>query len=250
MKRIMIWAAGILLALAVPAFSQQARSQCADCHIAQADPPNARHLADWERSAHGRADVGCEKCHGGDPTTFESFRAHQGILTSRNPASPVAYKNLPATCGKCHAGPYVAFQSSRHFALIQTNSENPPVCVTCHGEVAANRPSAKTLERTCARCHAEGKLVPRPNFPTTARRVHEEIDAVQTSLRAARQLIDHLPKGQRRTQMEDSYQQAQVPVTQAIHDTHAFVFDSSLERIGVAKQRTDALMKALAGDGQ
>lgn len=250
MKRILIWTAGVLLVLAAPAHSQQGRSQCADCHIAQGDPPNVRHLSDWERSAHSRSDVGCEKCHGGDPSTFEAFRAHQGILTSRNPASPVAYKNLPATCGKCHAGPYVAFQSSRHFALIQSNNDNPPVCVTCHGEVAANRPSAKSLERTCARCHGEGKLLPRPTFPVTARRVHEEIDAVQTSLRSARHLIDRLPTGARRAALEDAFEQAQVPVTQAIHDTHAFVFDSSLERVGVAKQRTDALLQLLVQPSQ
>jgi hypothetical protein len=62
--------------------------------------------------------VGCEKCHGGDATTFEPFLAHQGILNSMNPASPINRRNLSATCGTCHAGPFVAFQKSQHFALL------------------------------------------------------------------------------------------------------------------------------------
>ena len=44
--------------------------------------------------------MGCEKCHGGDPTVYDAFRAHQGILGSRNPSRPVNRVNLPRTCGQ------------------------------------------------------------------------------------------------------------------------------------------------------
>jgi hypothetical protein len=102
---------------ATPAAAQQSR--CADCHFSRPDAPAPDHYSDWDRSAHGRNNVGCEKCHGGDATTFEPFVAHGGILNSVNPASPVNRRNLSATCGTCHVGPFVGFQKSQHFALLE-----------------------------------------------------------------------------------------------------------------------------------
>jgi hypothetical protein len=57
------------------------------------------HLAEWDLSAHGRRNVGCEACHGGDPTSFEPFVAHRGVLARSNPASPVHRRNEPAGRG-------------------------------------------------------------------------------------------------------------------------------------------------------
>lgn len=237
----------LLVLAAVPAHAQIVVSRCADCHLAAANPPAPDHVADWERSPHGQKMVGCEKCHGGDPATFESFRAHQDILNSRNPASPVHPRNLAATCGTCHPGPFVAFQKSRHYALIQDMAGSPPSCVTCHEQVAARLLSPKALERQCNQCHGEGKTAPRPNRATTARALLEQLNEVRSSLTAARRLIDRMPRDARRTQLEESLQQAEVPLVQGVHDAHAFVFDSALERIGVARQRTDALMQAVVG---
>ena len=56
----------------------RSRSRCADCHFANSTAASRWHLSEWDHSAHGRADVGCEGCHGGDPSTFESFLAHRG----------------------------------------------------------------------------------------------------------------------------------------------------------------------------
>ena len=149
---------------AVPAFAQQSAnaSACADCHFAAVAPPAPEHVAEWDNSAHSRNNVGCEKCHGGDPTTFESLPAHRGILGSANPASPVNRQNLPRTCGTCHAGPLAAFQKSRHFALLEKGDTNVPVCATCHGAAGFNRPSPKALEAS-ARCHGPKGIAPRPN---------------------------------------------------------------------------------------
>src|SRR3972149_3774571 len=84
-----------VLVLALPALAQ--KSRCADCHFSRPEAPNLEHLADWDRSTHGRNNVGCERCHGGDATTFEPFLAHRGILNSTNPASPVNLLNLSET---------------------------------------------------------------------------------------------------------------------------------------------------------
>lgn len=129
-----------LLVSALMAGTSQAQttpSRCADCHFANPRSVSRWHLSEWDHSAHGRASVGCEKCHGGDPSTFESFLAHQGILSARNPASPVNRINLPKTCGACHPGPFAAFQKSRHYELLREGNPDTPTCVTCHGNVGA-----------------------------------------------------------------------------------------------------------------
>jgi Cytochrome c554 and c-prime len=116
-----------LVGFVTPAISQQSR--CADCHFSRPDAPAAGHLSDWDHSAHGRSNVGCEKCHGGDATSVEPFLAHRNILNSTNPSSPVNRRNLSTTCGTCHAGPFVAFQKSQHFALLEKGDNRVPVCI-------------------------------------------------------------------------------------------------------------------------
>ena len=39
-------------------------SRCADCHCARPDAPGQYHVLDWDRSPHGRNNVGCQACHG------------------------------------------------------------------------------------------------------------------------------------------------------------------------------------------
>ena len=239
--------AGCLLLAVTPAIGQPQPSLCADCHLAAAEPPEPWHLMTWESSPHARNNVGCEKCHGGDPTTAESFRAHRGILNSRNPSSPVHRTNLPATCGTCHVGPFVAFQKSRHYEILKGTDVQPPTCVTCHDEVGAELLSSRSLERQCDRCHGEGKIVARPGYAASARRLLEDIESVRRSLAAAETLLEHVPAGERRTRLEEAYQQAEVPLVEAAHDGHAFVFDAAVDRLSVARKRVVALLVELAG---
>ena len=76
---------------AAPAAAQT--STCADCHFANPDAPRRGLLSDWDRSAHGRQNVGCEKCHGGNPTSFEKLVAHKGIIGPGDRKSPVHRAN-------------------------------------------------------------------------------------------------------------------------------------------------------------
>ena len=39
------------------AAGQVQQSHCADCHLVRPDAPGARHVSDWERSAHGQPDL-------------------------------------------------------------------------------------------------------------------------------------------------------------------------------------------------
>jgi hypothetical protein len=235
----------LILASARPVSAQESR--CADCHIAnlQADPL-PEHTYDWESSLHGRNAVGCEKCHEGDPTTFESFLAHRGILTSRNPASPTHRRNLPRTCGKCHIGPFVEFQKSRHFALLQEARAEGPTCATCHGPVAARLLSPRSLEKRCETCHGPEGVHPSSDYAPQGRILLEEVYAIRELLKPVPGLIRRVKDEARTKEFEVQYEQAQVPLREAAHSAHAFVFDQMRERLKAAKDRSEALLTELA----
>jgi hypothetical protein len=233
---------------ASPAWSQQSR--CADCHFSRPDAPAADHLSDWDRSAHGRNNVGCEKCHGSDATTFESSMAHRTVLNSRNPSSPVNRANLPSTCGVCHAGPFVAFQKSQHFALLEKGDNRVPVCSTCHGETGSRRPSARALETQCAQCHGPNRIAPRPERAEAARTLYDALHESRDLMKTTRSLINRVTDRTRRAQLDEAYQQTEVPLIQAVQAGHAFVYDDLKERLSVARQRLEALLAQLSNPRQ
>ena len=256
----MIAVAVAFLSTLVGVGAAQQRSDCASCHAAQGTPefdpgqelystltPFTRsHLTDWENSPHGQNRVGCEACHGGNPETFERLQAHEGVLSSNNPASPVHRANIPSSCGRCHTGQYLAFQRSRHFELLEQGDRRGPVCTTCHSEVAARLLSPRGLERQCAECHGPDGRAPRPGRSEDARLLLESVNDVRASLGVARRLLDGVRDQARRDQLEEAYQQAEVPLVQAVQSAHQFVFEALRERLSVARQRTAALLEALA----
>lgn len=242
---IFLLVAGMCIVASAPSEAQV--SLCADCHFAnpQADPdPN--HLQDWDRSAHGRNQVGCEGCHEGNAATAESFLAHQGVLTSRNPSSPVHRTNLPRTCGACHTGAFVAFQKSRHHELLGQGSGDGPTCSTCHGSVGADLLSPRRLEQQCSSCHGADGVYPQPDVALQGRLLLEEVTLVRELLRQSAGLIERVEDPTRRQQLEYDYEQAQVPLTEAVQAAHAFVFDQMKERLTTARERSIVLLNDLA----
>jgi cytochrome c553 len=209
-------------------------------------PAFASHISDWDTSAHSRSRVGCDGCHGGNPTTFESFMAHRDVLPPSNPASPVHRSNIVTTCGRCHAGPFVAFQKSRHYQLLTGGNSNVPTCITCHEETGSRLLSPKALEGQCASCHGPGKEAARPEFPTRGRTMLEGIRDARTQLREANRLIDRVKDKTRRARLESMAQQVDVPLIEATQAGHAFVYDALEERLATARTRLAALFTELA----
>jgi hypothetical protein len=239
--------AGVPLAamlLAGAALGQE--HHCADCHFAQAlEPPASIHLSEWQSSAHGRADVPCSGCHGGDPTTFEPLRAHAGVLSSGNPGSPTHWRNLPRTCGGCHPGAWEAFQSSRHLGLLDSG-ERGPTCATCHGSVAAHLLSSKGLERACRSCHREGREAGHADYPALARDLHERIVEVRELLRPALRMVRAEPEEARRLDLERRYRAAEAPLREVVERAHSFELDGFEERLSAAAGRARELLGELA----
>lgn len=246
-----IGAVSLCIVAVMPAFAQLDRSRCASCHFANPyTEPAQRHLDDWDRSPHGREGVGCERCHGGNSGTFESFLAHQDILHRSNPASPVHRTQLPRTCGACHAGPFTNFQQSHHFTLLNEGDGRGPTCTTCHDSVRGDLLSAERLERRCDSCHGDDGVAPRPGRAADARLMLEGISDVRESLKAARQLLDRVRDDARRADLDDAYNQAEVPLIQAAQAGHRFVFDELAERLVVARERAAELLATLVNPGE
>jgi hypothetical protein len=238
--------------LTAPAYAQTSR--CADCHIANSGDPRlsafaSSHLDAWDHSAHGRNIVGCEKCHGGEPTTFERFPAHAGMLHSRNPASPVNRANVPRTCSQCHTGPFVAFQKSRHYELLRSGDDRGPSCTTCHGEVAARLMSPSAIAARCDRCHDASGSHPQPEYGRNASLLLGEVRAIRDALDDAESLIKRIKDRGEREQFEAEWRQAEVPLIEARQAGHEFVFDNMSERLTLARQRAESLMERLANRG-
>jgi hypothetical protein len=238
-----------VVALGAPAVSSAAEtpaSRCADCHFANISPDWRFHLSEWDHSAHGRADVGCEGCHGGDPSTFESFLAHRGMLSKGNPASPVHRTNLPKTCGACHPAAFAAFQKSRHYELLREGNLETPTCTTCHGNAGAYLMSPKALAAECAGCHGAGKVAPHSDRPAEGRMRLSDVREIRASLAEARGLVKRVRDTQRRARLELELRDAQATLHEAVLSAHMFVFAPMEERLKIARQRMDLLMEQLA----
>jgi len=238
---------GVLAVLPTESAAQSiGASTCADCHFANPGSMSDRHLVDFDLSPHSRQRVGCEKCHGGNPSTFERGMAHRGMISPDSQRSPVARTNVPSTCGTCHVGPFVAFQDSRHYQLLRAGNRNVPTCVTCHGSVAANVPSPKAVEGLCARCHADRKVAPRPELARNAGLAIAGLNEIRALLDQADQTIARIRDAGRKQQLQAQAQQARVPLIQAADAGHRFVYDMLEERLTLARTRAGALLEELA----
>ena len=136
---------------------------CAACHRIETEV--------YLKSDHGLAltegvseAASCRDCHG---------NPHE-LLNSRNPASPVSHRNIPATCGRCHgkteemakfhltqAAPVASYSQSVHgLALAEKGNTAAAVCTDCHGSHdlhKATNPASKLywqhIPQTCGKCH-------------------------------------------------------------------------------------------------
>lgn len=237
--------AAVTLVLGVSASAAGQPSRCADCHYASPQAPNVTHLENWNHSPHGRANVGCDSCHGGDASTFDQLFAHRGILHSSVASSPTNRMNLPVTCGRCHVGPFVAFQDSWHFRMQRAGDDRGPTCSTCHDDVTGFRLSPKEFGKQCAACHGPGKIAPRAERPDGARVLLQGIRDARQQLAEARALIRKTPEKAGRAKLEEAARQAEVPLVEATRNIHRFVFEAAQDRLDVARYRIALMMEGL-----
>jgi hypothetical protein len=223
----------------------QPASRCADCHVANRVERGGHHLGEWDRSAHGRARVGCEKCHGGNPATFEQPAAHRGMLPPANERSPVHRANLPKTCGSCHVGQRVAFEKTKHFQLLASGDGRGSTCSTCHNEVGDTLLSPKALEVQCNACHGPGGTAPRPERARDARLALEDVHEARVLLKEARDVIRQVKDPARRTALGQEATGVERDLAQAVEAGHAFVYDGLRDRVAEGRRKLGALFDHL-----
>ncbi|MBS1810635.1 MAG: cytochrome c3 family protein [Acidobacteria bacterium] len=129
-------------------------NNCVICHARLLEPVGvSAHFFEWLNSAHQKKGVGCEKCHGGDPTAKTMTAAHSGVLRQTFPQSNLHPQNLAQTCSSCHQEVVSAFVKSAHFQKLQ-GADGAPDCTTCHRHMASSvitwPPDTATL---CSKCH-------------------------------------------------------------------------------------------------
>ena len=169
-------------------------NMCVDCHrrveTMRAFPVWARdQITHWYGAVHGRMGVTCEQCHGGDARAVDKDEAHQGVVSPRNPRSPLSYRNVPELCGKCHGDVYRQFTQSSHYQVLKAE-HLAPSCTTCHGfEMDMDAVTPSQLARRCALCHnAERKL--NPEFEGMARAALENTAEVERAIERAKMAVD------------------------------------------------------------
>lgn len=242
----------LLMVVGVSASAWAQENGCVTCHFQNAAAAEERqqatdrgHLDDWERSTHARANVGCDSCHRGDPNVMTLTGAHEGVLSSANPASPVYASNIPSTCGGCHEGQLDAFQTSRHYQLLSSGDRRAPSCMTCHEALAVRLPSTRGINSKCALCHGPDGVAPISEHQELVRLMRERIQDHRYSLALVRTVIDHTANQERRADLERRHDEAVVPLTEAVEAWHAFAFDRAAAPLARAGASIEELVQDL-----
>lgn len=157
-------------------------NQCYACHAA-IDVQQRTITETWLASAHGRAGIGCDGCHGGDPRSDEitvAMSAEAGFVGVPDRTGTVGI------CGGCHSDaakmrPYglatdqlSKYQSSVHGQRLTTARDTRvAICIDCHGSHGVKKASDPTaavyplnVPKLCASCHADAKLMEPYGIPT------------------------------------------------------------------------------------
>jgi hypothetical protein len=172
-------------------------NNCVSCHATVSEPLHiSSRFYEWQESRHQARNVGCEKCHGGNPAATDAKQAHAGVFGVDDPRSRMHYRNQPETCGNCHSAIVRAFVQSAHYQKLKGIGLGAS-CNTCHAHMATQvLYSPKETAELCARCHDTlNYLTPRPDIP---RRANDTMLAFQRANSVINWAMLLLAEGQRR----------------------------------------------------
>ncbi len=193
-------------------------NSCFNCHETLARQ-HGRPARDHITSAHFRATVSCQECHGGDPTKDDSEEAHNkemgyiGKMTS---------DDMNERCGKCHTHEVATFKASKHFP--DHEGVDKVTCMLCHGshDIGA-RPESFKWTANCAQCHATGKS---PVLPAEIIAMTDSKDALHDALRQLRYKLTNKPFPK---EIMDPYREVRQITADIVHATKAKEIKESLD---------------------
>jgi hypothetical protein len=203
-------------------------NKCVNCHSRLTGPAEMKaRYVEWSLSAHQKNGVGCDQCHGGDPTR-NLKNAHSGMLPSQDPNSRLHKGNLPETCGRCHGAVVSSFVESTHYVKLKETGLGPS-CITCHGHMAlkvARDPIRGAA--FCSFCHdtLNGLQPRRPDIPEKARVTLESINRANlTAARISDLLSEASKKGIAANEEREDLRLLQITLKEAKTGWHAFSLD-------------------------
>jgi hypothetical protein len=146
---------------------KQIAEVCASCHASATfmkrfNPrPYIFSLDEFRTSVH------CKKISEGDTKVATCTNCHgvHGILSPKDPDSPVYPANVPRTCAGCHnpeymkgrtvpTNQYALYVGSVHGrALLEKGDLSAPACNDCHGNHGAAPPGIRDVSHVCGTCH-------------------------------------------------------------------------------------------------
>ncbi len=194
MRRLCLGAGILFVLLGAGATMGWSNNSCVDCHK-RAETVNALpawyqdQFIHWYGSVHGKKNITCEKCHGGQPFHANKKLAHKGVRPPTDPKSRINYKNLPETCGSCHKGIYQQFVQSSHYKNLK-DDRLAPTCTTCHGfqmDIGAVTPLQ--LVGRCTICHSHQQGV-KPEVVNLARQALEGIAQIEHTIQKAQVAVE------------------------------------------------------------
>lgn len=139
---------------------------CVECHAVRSEE-RLRAPIEQREDVHGRANLGCPRCHLGDPRASDA-RAHDLAGGFRGVPDAIGVAQV---CGRCHDGsrddaPAVlaAYRAGAHGTAIAQGRHEAARCTDCHGahavEPADDTSSPTSRQRvvgTCTRCHGDAE---------------------------------------------------------------------------------------------
>jgi hypothetical protein len=169
-------------------------SSCITCHGDLDDPA----VEYWSEDVHALAALGCEGCHGGDPSPELADDIDAAMAPSAGFIGSPDRLEISTFCGTCHAdakfinayNPKLRTdQLSEYLTSVhgERNAEGDPVPATCtdchgvHGIQPVSIPSSPVyvtnVPETCGKCHADKKIMepygtPTDQLETYTRSVH------------------------------------------------------------------------------
>jgi nitrate/TMAO reductase-like tetraheme cytochrome c subunit len=145
-------AAFLALFLPVAADGQEAAApaSCVTCH-GSLQGELREPAVQWKGSVHSRNGIGCDACHGGDP----SVQGTEAMSPKKGFRGAPGEVDIPAFCGRCHPGVEEDYRASAHGQALGSGG---PQCVTCHGAHAVVKASPDLINRDrCTQCHDYGR---------------------------------------------------------------------------------------------
>lgn len=161
-----------------PVYAQE--STCVTCHMVV----DTEELKWAESDVHIRQGIGCETCHGGDPTAEDPEEAKS---PARGYVGVPTRSQIPQFCGTCHQDvAYIhkfnpdlrtdqlsLYWTSTHGQKLRAGDEKVATCVDCHthhGILSVSDVQSPVfpvnVPETCGRCHSDPEHMAGYDIPT------------------------------------------------------------------------------------